>query len=179
MKISCCSLLTSLAITLALVPSTWSDSEPSADIEYVSTEDLDQPFGDDDYTESHARIFPIVKYDREGEDSKVKVLHAPFVAVYKSEVDEGEQKTEFVDVPFFKLAQSKSNDEGEFDNKFIKLPIVGSLFRHKRQGDKEKIRFLIFSHTRTVDPDAYGQDDHESKRNDSRSRGKGAAQPRN
>ncbi|MFP6596207.1 MAG: hypothetical protein VCC01_02015 [Candidatus Hydrogenedentota bacterium] len=81
-------------------------------------------------------------------------------------------------IVFFTLAQSKSKKNGEFDNKFLKLPIVGSLFRHKRQSNKEKIRFLIFSHTRTVDPEEYGNEANRPKPARPESRGKGIA-PRN
>lgn len=63
----------------------------------------------------------------------------------------------------------------EIDNKFLKLPIVGSLFRHKRQSNKEKIRFLIFSHTRTVDPEEYGNEANRPKPARPESRGKGIA----
>ena len=177
MKNAICTVMTTLALAGYITVSSWADSDDDTDDQYVSTEHLDDPFGDNsqDYTESHARIFPLVKYDREGEDTSMKILHAPLVTVFKAKKNENEHKVEIVDVPFFTLAQTKSRKNGEFANKFLKLPILGSLFHHKRQGDREKIRFLIFSHTRTVDPEKYGNDAYKRKPVPLQSRGKGGA----
>ncbi|HIA48257.1 MAG TPA: hypothetical protein EYN96_09905, partial [Candidatus Hydrogenedentes bacterium] len=151
MKKPLTTIISALAVVSTLLLPARADSTNDPVDEYVSTENIDHPFGDpeDDYTESHIRVFPLVKHDRKGKEGDLKVLHAPLVTVFEANRDEDEHKVELVYIPFFTLAQSKSKKNGEFDNKFLKLPIVGSLFRHKRQGNKEKIRFLIFSHTRT------------------------------
>lgn len=164
--------LTAFAVITASFSSTQADSNEV----YVSTEEIERPFGEEseDYSETHTNVFPIVKYDKEGDDSKLRVLHVPFVTVFRSKKNEDRQKVEVVDIPFFKLASTESEANGEFDNKFLKVPIFGSLFRHKRQGDREKIRFLFFSHTLRLDPDEYGQNAFSDKPERRQSRGKGA-----
>jgi hypothetical protein len=80
------SILTPSAMITATFSPVWADSSD----DYVSTEDIQQPFGEDsgEYTESHARVFPLVKYDRKGEDSKLKVLHVPLVTMFEAKKNE-------------------------------------------------------------------------------------------
>ena len=144
--------------------------------EYVSTaemtEPLEAPSAAEDRDTSRIRAFPLVKYDRDGDKERQKVLYVPGASVVKSRSDADESKVAVLDVPFFTLAESEHRENGEFDNKAIDIPIFGPLFRHRREGNKEKVRFLFFSHTRTVDPDEYGQP---RERKEYRPRGGGKA----
>lgn len=117
-----------------------------------------------------ATVFPIVKYredgdskrvklvdvvvgegysyKRDGEHREVEVIHLPLVSVLKTERDPGSDSVKILDIPFFTLAESSADADGDFDHRAIDIPIFGPLFRHRRSGDEEKVRFLIFSHTR-------------------------------
>lgn len=116
------------------------------------------------------------RYERKGDHQEVEVLDIPFAAVLKAERNEegetgyrflhvpfvtvaernlGDDSNSFrlLDVPFFSLVKTKNDDDGDFDRQVIDLPILGPLFRHKRQGDKETTRFLFFKHSWTSDRD--------------------------
>jgi len=111
-------------------------------------------------------------YDRDGKRKKVEVLDVPFASVYKSKQysDEESSKTfvhvpfvtiaksrktaeeqsfKLLDVPFASLIKTESDSDGNFDRRLITVPILGPLFRHKMEGDKETVRFLFFKHSRT------------------------------
>ena len=143
-----------LAVSVAI-------AEDADDKEYVATgaltEPLEAPGHEDDHDKSRVRAFPLVKYDRDGDEERQKILYVPGASVVKSRSDADESKVEVLDIPFFTLAESEHRENGEFDNKAVDIPIFGPLFRHRREGNKEKIRFLFFSHTRSVDPEEYGK----------------------
>lgn len=171
-----CSLLAIAVMLTGLSLSTATAQEQDTTDEYVSTADSTDPLIiEEDDRHSHVRGFPLVNHRRHGEDTRTKFVYVPGASVVKTRADEDEKKVAVLDIPFFTLAESKSRTNGEFDNKAIDLPIIGSLFRHKRVGNKEKIRFLIFSHTRKVDPDEYGKDSPRKDKPARRSRGKGSS----
>ncbi|MFP6581043.1 MAG: hypothetical protein VCD00_00650 [Candidatus Hydrogenedentota bacterium] len=171
-----CSLL-ALAVMLTGLPlSAMAAEEENTADEYVSTADSTDPLVlEEDDRHSHVRAFPLVNHRRHGEDTRTKFVYLPGASVVKTRTSDDEKKVAVLDIPFFTLAESKSNANGEFDNKFIDLPIFGSLFRHKRQGNKEKVRFLIFSHTRPVDPDEYGDPKTHKPKPVRQNRGKGGS----
>jgi len=106
------------------------------------TEILDVPFAS------------LLRREEHGPDDKeVSILNLPGTSLVEAKRDGEASSLKLVDVPLFTLLDTKDHGNGEFDNKFLKLPIVGSLFRHKRTENKEKIRFLFFSHTRTFNGD--------------------------
>ena len=90
------------------------------------------------------------------DDTEINIVNLPGTSLIEATRHGDASSLKLVDIPVFTLVDNEDHGHGEFDNKFIKLPIIGSLFRHKRTHNKEKIRFLIFSHTRTLDAD-----DHE------------------
>jgi hypothetical protein len=90
----------------------------------------------------------VLKAHRDGEDdSSFKFIHVPFVTVAKGERDEDGQSFALLDVPFVSLVKTESDADGNFDRRAVSLPILGSLFRHSREGDKETARFLFFKHS--------------------------------
>lgn len=89
-------------------------------------------------------------YERKGERKRVKILDLPLVSLLESEQGPSRRSLKILDVPFFTLLETESKASGEFDNRFVKIPIFGSLFRHKRTQDEEKIRFLFFKKTRRL-----------------------------
>ena len=101
-------------------------------------------------------FFTLLESESDEDRSEVNFVKAPFTRVFSSETHGGHQETRVLDVPFFSLVESDKHDNGNVETTFIKLPIVGALFKHKRTGDKEKVRFLIFSHTRDLSDDAEG-----------------------
>lgn len=110
--------------------------------DHQETEFLDLPF------------LSVLKTESSGDDHReVRFIKAPFTRVFESESRDGGHDVRVLDVPFFSLVESESDPGGAFDNKAIKLPIIGSLFRHQRTDEKEKVRFLFFSHTRHFDED--------------------------
>ncbi|PCJ57002.1 MAG: hypothetical protein COA73_11280 [Candidatus Hydrogenedentota bacterium] len=157
-------------IALAVCSNAWSD-----DID-TSTEDLSDAFAGEASTEPskevRTSVFPLVKYRKEEDESRLKLLYVPGAALVKAKETEDSSKLEVVDIPFFKLVKSEHHADGTFDNQFLKLPLVGSVFRHKRTADKEKVRFLIFSHTKRVDGEKRVNHSTPSEINN-RSRGKG------
>lgn len=152
--------LISVCLALVLAVPVWAGDSDSG--EYVSTEELTEPLeapvDEESRKKSRIRAFPLVKYDRDGDEERQKVLYVPGASVVKSRSDAEESKVEVLDIPFFTLAESEHRENGEFDNKAIDIPIFGPLFRHRRQGNEEKVRFLFFSHTRKVDPEEYGKE---------------------
>jgi len=119
----------------------------------TETEVLDVPFAS------------LLETEREGDDhSSVKFLNAPFTTVVSAEKSGESKETKRLDIPFFTLAESEREEDGDFDRKAIKLPILGSLFRHKREGDTEKVRFLFFKHTRKVDAEDEDEEKEERRR---------------
>jgi hypothetical protein len=108
----------------------------------TETELLDVPFAS------------LMKREENGPDHKeVRIVNLPFTTMIEAEEHDDSRSLKLVDIPFFTLLDNKDHGDGNFDNKFIKLPIIGSLFRHKRTDDEEKVKFLIFSHTRRIHDD--------------------------
>lgn len=106
----------------------------------TETEVLDVPFAS------------LVKAESDGADHReVKLVNLPFTTLVEAEEHKDRKSLKLVDIPFFTLVDNEDHGDGEFDNKLIKLPLIGSLFRHKRTDDEEKVRFLFFTHTRHVD----------------------------
>lgn len=95
----------------------------------------------------------LAKVKKDGDREKVRILNVPFASLMRSEKDGENSELKLVKVPFFALVDSEHEEDGQFDNKVIKLPIVGALFRHRRTEDKEVTRFLIFRHTKRLDKD--------------------------
>ncbi len=107
----------------------------------------------------------LVKREEHGDDHKeVSVLNLPFTTLVEAEEHGDASSLKLVDIPLFTLLDNEDHGDGTFDNRFIKLPIIGSLFRHQRTDEKEKVRFLIFSHTRRFDKD----DPQEQQRRETR-----------
>lgn len=93
----------------------------------------------------------VLKAERnEDGETGFRFLHVPFVTVAERDLDDDSNSFRLVDVPFFSLVKTRNDDDGDFDRQLIDLPILGPLFRHKREGDRETTRFLFFKHSRTV-----------------------------
>jgi hypothetical protein len=175
MKMICTVFMGIMAVSTVFYGTAQAGEDASSNDEYVSTADMVEPLileSEQDDRHTHVRAFPLVNHKRHGESTQTKFVHVPGAALVKTRGNAHEEKVEILDVPFFTLAESKSRDNGEFDNKAIDIPIFGPLFRHKREGDREKVRFLIFSHTRTVDPEKYEKRHNEREPRQGRSRGK-------
>lgn len=137
-------------VVLAVLPA-WAQVD-GVELEPAETGDESVDYSED-VDHVHGSVFPLVKYHREGDETKLKVPYLPLVSLVKAKKSDDVEEVSVVSVPFFKLVKSEKHSDGRFDHQFVKLPIIGSLFRHKRTADKEKIRFLIFSHTRYLDED--------------------------
>lgn len=98
-------------------------------------------------------LFTLMESETGENSHEVNFVKAPFTRVFSSESDGESHETRVLDVPFFSLLESERDDDGDVSTTFVKLPIVGALFKHSRSGDKEKVRFLFFSHTRRIDED--------------------------
>jgi len=124
--------------------------------EYVVTYDAVQ---DDDERDRkhrdhvHAGLFPLVNYKKHDDKKRTKFLYGPGMALVRGEESDTSKSLELVKLPGFRLLDVESHDDGRFDNKFLRLPILGSMFRHYKTDHKEKTRFLIFSHTKHFDDD--------------------------
>jgi len=116
----------------------------------TETEFIDVPF------------FTLIDAESDADSGEFNFVRAPFVRGFHAEHDNGNSEVNLLKLPMFALVDGESNEDGTFDNKVLKLPIIGALFRHKRTEDKEKVRFLIFSHTRDVDGDV--SRDHEPRK---------------
>ncbi len=137
--------------------------------------------GADATSSTHVYLFPLVNYRKSDEKTKVKVLDAvvaqgfthsregaksrtevldvPFASLAKVRKDgKGGSKVKLVNLPLFSLVETETHADGRFDRKFAKLPIVGSLYRHKRTEDKETVRFLFFKHTKKIREDGLSKD---------------------
>lgn len=145
------------------------EEAPVADGEIIDIE------GDDHV---HTSLFPLVKYRKHGDEERLKLVHVPFVSLVKAKKNDEKEEVSIVNVPFFKLVKSETHADGDFDNQVVKLPIIGALFRHKRTGNREKVRFLIFSHTRTVSDDEMEDAGEPRPRRTYQRRGKGGLRQR-
>ena len=97
----------------------------------------------------------VLKAERNEEgETGYRFIHVPFVTVAERNLNDDSNSFRLVDVPFFSLVKTRNDDDGDFDRQVIDLPLLGPLFRHKREGDKETTRILFFKHSRTVDLDA-------------------------
>ncbi len=158
---------------VTLCAGAWSDDTETD----TSTENLTDAFGGEAVAEPskdvRTSVFPLVKYRKEDEESRLKLVYLPGAALIKAKETEDSSKLEVVDIPFFKLVKSEQHADGRFDNQFLKLPLVGSVFRHKRTENTEKIRFLIFSHTKKLDGEEHAAPRTTPTKINNRSRGKG------
>lgn len=137
----------STAVVLAGVVHAAAEDSPIVEDE-AALEGQETPEAECRSGETRAALFPLVSYHRDGEKTKVKVVNALVAEGYSFRREGDYRKTEVLHVPLFTLVKSEAWGEDEFDTRLIKLPFVGSVFRHKRTKDEEKIRFLFFSHTK-------------------------------
>lgn len=174
MKTLCAILTLTIALTGLSTSHASAEEDAQTHDEYVSTADSTEPLIiEEDNRHNHVREFPVVNHRRHGDEARTKFVYLPGAAVVRNKSDDSRNKTEVLDIPFFTLAETERRTNGEFDNKAVDLPLFGPLFRHKRVGDKEKVRFFIFSHTRRVDPDKYGDPEYRRPEVVRHSRGKG------
>jgi hypothetical protein len=121
----------------------------------------------------HARVFPLVNHKQHDDEKRTKFVYGPGFALVRGEESDTHSELEVVKLPGFRLIDTESHKDGRFDNKFLKVPILGSMFRHYRTDDKEKTRFLIFSHTKHLDDDGKKIKRKDRRRHRHQSRGKG------
>ncbi len=82
----------------------------------------------------------VVKAERNGSDcAETEILDCPGVALYDSHVTRDGSKREVLDLPGAALIRSTSENDGDFDRQFLKLPVIGSLLRIKKSGDTHTV----------------------------------------
>lgn len=140
-------ILVLTAVALAGVVHAAAEESPIVE-DAAALEGQEMPEAECRSDKTRVALFPLVSYRRDGEKTKVKVVNAVVATGYSFKREGDSTKTKVLDVPLFTLVRSETWGEDEFDRSLIKLPIVGSIFRHKRTKDEEKIRFLFFSHTK-------------------------------
>ncbi len=55
----------------------------------------------------------------------------------------GETKIQVLDLPFFTLFEKRSRGDVRSDTKFVDLPLLGSLYRHRVDEDEREVRVLF------------------------------------
>lgn len=99
-----------------------------------------------------APLASLLKVRKEGDDeSHVKFLNGPGTSLVKSSKTKDSKSFELLDVPMASLLRMEKHDNGDYDRRFLKLPIIGSLFRQTKHDGKKTTRFLfVFKHTKKI-----------------------------
>lgn len=99
-------------------------------------------------------LVDVVKAERGGPScAETDILDCPGVELYKSRVTPDRSKREVLDLPGVALVRSTSEKDGDFDRQFLKLPLVGSLFRVKKSDNTHTVGvfFLKFRYRSNAD----------------------------
>lgn len=103
----------------------------------------DRKNGAQEATVLDAKLATLVEARQDGnESSSLRLVSAPFVSLIESRQSGGESSFDLIDVPFFSVIKAREHGNGDFDRRFLNLPIIGSLFRHSKDGDTETVRIL-------------------------------------
>ena len=79
---------------------------------------------------------------RDPDQYELEVLSAPFVSGYHNERDGEKTSLRVLSVPFFSLFQRDREGDDKLKIQVLKLPLIGALYFHERDGGHRKTRVL-------------------------------------
>ena len=90
---------------------------------------------------------------------RLDVVDVPLVTLFSRERDEDKTSTSLLTLPGFALFRNKTRGDTHVDRQFLKLPLIGSLFRYRRtpRETRTEILFLMrFSNRHSPEADTTG-----------------------
>lgn len=76
--------------------------------------------------------------------SQMRFINAPATSVVRTESSDGGNRFRLLKLPWMYLLSTESHEDGDYEHGFLKLPLVGPLFKVSKDGDKRETRFLFF-----------------------------------
>lgn len=150
--------LASPLIAVALTLATAASAEPGGEVADSSgcpAEELSVGFGirlfshDREEGVRRTRILDLLLVSgidhefRDGGYSKLKVLRAPLVTLFGAVRDGADRSVRVLDIPLVTLFRSDRTGNEEIDSAFLHVPLLGSLYRYRREGSNERVDLLF------------------------------------
>ncbi len=90
----------------------------------------------------------VLKAAQSPEEGAVSVVHVPFFTLAKTKRSGKYRSLKLVHTPLASVLRTDEYDNGDHDRRFLSLPFLGPVFRHKRDGSSTTTKFLFFKTTR-------------------------------
>ncbi len=89
-------------------------------------------------------VFSLLDFRRRDPDySRVELLDVLVFTGFESRRSKDRRSIKVLDTPFFTLFEKKSRGDVRSDTKFVDLPLLGSLYRHRVDQNEREVRVLF------------------------------------
>lgn len=89
-------------------------------------------------------VFSLLDFRRRDPDySRVELLDVLVITGFESRRTKDRRSIKVLDLPFFTLFEKKSRGDVRSDTKFVDLPLLGSLYRHRVDEDEREVKVLF------------------------------------